>query len=113
MTDTPHLARLVDTVEDAARELVDAAVDATDAGHEHGDSSPQARDAYKHYVNWQEIVRDACNTLRTAMGLPERRPDVEAYIVPEEPEPVCDYRDRQGRMRDADGELLDMGDEAR
>jgi hypothetical protein len=80
MPDNLHIARLVDTVEDAVRELVEAAVEATDAGHEHGDSSPQARDAYKHYGNWQAITRDACNTLRTALGLGERRPDVEAYL---------------------------------
>ena len=79
-----HLAKLIDDLEYAAQEYAQAAVEATDAGHEHGDSSPAAHDAYKHYANWRSIVADAANALRTALDIAERRPDVEAYVSPTE-----------------------------
>lgn len=79
-----HIEKLIADVEYAGHEYAAAAVDATDAGHEHGDMSPQAREAYGHYVNWRQIFGDACNTLRTSLGVPESRPDVEAYVSPTE-----------------------------
>ena len=75
-----HIARLIDDLEFAANEYAQAAADASDAGHEHGDSSPAAHDAFRVYMNWRAIVKDAANTLRTALNLTERRPDVDAYI---------------------------------
>jgi len=74
-----NIETLIHDVEYAGMEYAQAATDATDAGHEHGDSSPQARDAYKHYANWRSIFKDACNSLRFALDIPAARPDVEAY----------------------------------
>lgn len=74
-----NIARLIDDLEFAANEYAQSAADASDAEHEHGDCSPAANDAYKAFMNWRAIVKDAANTLRTALNLTERRPDVDAY----------------------------------
>jgi len=74
-----HIARLIDDLEMAGHEYAQAAADASDAGHEHGDCSPAANDAYRTYGNWRQIFKDASNTLRTALGIAESRPDVDAY----------------------------------
>jgi hypothetical protein len=82
MSDSLHIVKLIDDMEYAAGEYAQAAADAADAGHEHGDSSPAAHDAYRVYANWRAIVADAANSLRVALGVAERRPDVEAYVSP-------------------------------
>ena len=66
--------RQIDDLETAAFELADAAADCQDTPM---GSAPE--EAYRRYSNWERIVRDLANTLRTSLGLPERRPDVDAY----------------------------------
>jgi len=85
VNDLTVLAARIGDLEQAAHELGDAASDATEAEHLHGDASPQYRDRYRVYMNWRDIVRETANALRAQLGIAERRPDVEAYTPTYEP----------------------------